>query len=177
MSYSFYDYTYSDLNNRDETDGSLRVKSYNPAWQSRFFNLSANLPYATFTNDLLFFQLPWGQATNATVNLGQGAVPEIDRSVILAGAISQQGEPMGPPFVNIRLNESSPGPQAVVPGLLRHDIRPLYPVDFIANPSLYTPDYMPPGEPGVFSVALVGDASKDAPAGKRAQMIIIKHNK
>jgi len=178
MSGSYYDYNYNSPDNNDETNGSLRVKSYNPAWVSRFFNLSANLPYATFTNDLLFFKIPTGNiAFNATVNLGQGAVPETDRSVILAGQISQQGDPMAPPFVNIRLNESSPGPPVVAPGLLRHDIAPLYPSDFIADPSLYTPGYMPLGEPGVFSVALVGDASKDAPAERRAKMIIIKHNK
>jgi hypothetical protein len=73
----------------DGTDGSIRITTTNYNWQSRFLNLSQDLPYATFGNDFVSGPGNYGgndqlftdvkvnasDSTNfasATINLGQG---------------------------------------------------------------------------------------------------------
>lgn len=39
----------------DGTNGSIRLSGYNYPWQSRFLNLSQDIPYATFGNDMISY--------------------------------------------------------------------------------------------------------------------------
>lgn len=173
---------YLPINNDDGTDGSLNVTKYPIAWQCRFLNLSADMPYATFTNDLLFFTdittIGAPVASNATVNLGQGMVPDRDWNIIIPISFNSMREmvPQNLP-ASIRVNQSSPGPPVIAPGSLRYDINALYMKDFISNPGLYTNGYLPLVEPGIYTVALMGRTAADAAPSEKAKLMIVKHFK
>lgn len=157
----------------DGTSGTPFVQTFPRSWQSRFLNLSTDLPYATFTNDLVPFDSTYN-------NLGQGIVPDMNWEVIyglIYGIDGTVTAGLGTLPAAIRVYASSPGPPAIVPGQLLYGIKALYMKDFIANPGLYTNGVLPATEPGVYSVALTGSTAAGAPAGQNAQLIIVKHNK
>lgn len=174
----------------DGTNGAARLIQYPYALQSRFINLCADLPYATFTNDhqLLLPAVSNSQDSiryfSAYVNMAPGALPLRNASVIYSLPNYSPGF-AGNPAANekgnlpklLRVFRSKPAPQAEVPGSLEASIAPLDVYEtFVANNSLYTfPQFKSP-ETGVYTVALVGRLS-NAGNGNQAKLIVIKHNK
>ena len=189
----------------DGTNGSIRVLSIPYAWQTRFLNLTPDLPYATFTNNASLFtgtSFNEGSVTNtvgngdslsfasASENLAPGLTPLYDPFVITSFlptfstyggasygyAASGAGTTM-PPGI-IRVFQSSPGPPAVAPGAVLPGIAPLKGSSYIANPAIYSNSlYMPVTEDGVYTTALVGRVFTASSQSDAAQLIILKHNK
>ncbi len=178
----------------DGTNGSPRRTRYPWAWESRFLNLSPDLPYATFTNDYQLFLPATGPAFNDTiryasayVNLPSCTQPLQDVSMIysLPFIAPFQGDngatynsELGAFPRQMRVYSSVPGAAPEVPGTVLPDIVPLdTKTAFIANDNLYTDARFKHPETGVYTVALVGRTSKNAPAAEKARIIVIKHNK
>ncbi|WP_142684939.1 DUF4397 domain-containing protein [Chitinophaga polysaccharea] len=177
----------------DGTNGGPRRTRYPYAWESRFLNLSPDLPYATFTNSYQLF-LPAARAgfedtmryTAAYVNLPSCVQPLQDVSMIYSLPFIG---PFQPDAVNgnseisyfprqIRVYQSVSGPAPEIPGAVIPDIIPLDTKQaFIANDNLYTDPRFKNPETGVYTVAVVGRTSKTAPAAEKARIIVIKHNK
>ncbi|MGQ7856683.1 hypothetical protein ACUN24_20790 [Pedobacter sp. WC2501] len=175
----------------DGTNGAARLVQYPYALQSRFINLCADLPYATFTNDHQLLLPAIGsnfqdsiRYFSAYVNMAPGALPLRNASVIYSLANYSPGS-TGNPAANEKVNvpkllrvfRSKPAPELEVPGSLESSIAPLDVYEaFVANNSLYTfPQFKSP-ETGVYTVALVGRLS-NAGNGNQAKLIVIKHNK
>ncbi|RFS26655.1 hypothetical protein DVR12_02370 [Chitinophaga silvatica] len=66
---------------------------------------------------------------------------------------------------------------AIMPGDWVREVRNLKSREFIAKPELYKTLQVPASEPGVYTVALIGNLNASAPAKDRARMIIVKHTK
>ena len=167
----------------DGTSGSLRILQVPYAWETRFLNLAPDQPYATFTNDSVL--LTAGQTAGdstiyaaSCVNMAPGFMPAVNPYVAysLPYVAPQDANPqiqgsMRPPAV-IRAYSSSPGPEVEIPGTLLTQVAPMYgSKGFVANPALYTNGLLPLGEPGAYTLALIGKVSSGA------QLIVIKHNK
>lgn len=177
----------------DGTNGTPRRTRYSYAWESRFLNLSPDLPYATFTNDYQLFLPADGvnfqdtmRYPAAYVNLPSCMQPLQDVSMIYSLpfiAPYQRDNPNGNSELGyfprqIRVYRSVSGPLPEVPGTLLPDIMPLDTRQaFIANDHLYTDPRFKQPETGVYTVAIVGRTSKTAPAAEKARIIVIKHNK
>lgn len=177
----------------DGTNGGPRRTRYPYAWESRFLNLSPDLPYATFTNDYQLF-LPAAALSfqdtmrypGSYVNLPSGVQPLENASMIYslpfiapfqADALSGNSEMIYFPR-QIRVYRSVPGATPEVPGTVLPDIMPLETKQaFVANDQLYTDPRFRQPETGVYTVAVVGRTSKTAPAAEKARIIVIKHNK
>lgn len=175
----------------DGTNGAARLVQYPYALQSRFINLCADLPYATFTNDHQLL-LPAVSSNfqdsiryfSAYVNMAPGALPSRNASVIYSLANYSPGS-TGNPAANekgnlpklLRVFRSKPAPEAEIPGSLEPSIAPLDVYEaFVANNNLYSfPQFKSP-ETGVYTVALVGRLSNSG-NGNQAKLIVIKHNK
>lgn len=145
--------TYSN-NNGQGQDGTYAVSKQDYPFHIRFLNLCKDLPYVSFTsND--------GQAiqgVEATHNLEPGKVPV---QLPYARFTQQQSA------YQLMAFRSSPG---VYPGNWITSIPVLNSTDFIARKELYVRGALPVHEPGVFSVALIGQS-------ENAKMIIVKHTK
>ncbi len=188
----------------DGTNGSIRVVSIPYAWQTRFLNLTPDLPYATFTdNTSPFPQLGLGAVdgitavgngdslnfASASENLAPGITALYNPFVIstyqpafsvyggpgYGYAISGPNGPL-PPTV-VRAFQSSPGPPEEVPGVVLSQVAPLNGSSYIANPAMYTNGWLPISEPGVYTTALVGRVFTSSSTSDAAQLIILKHNK
>lgn len=187
----------------DGTNGSTRVTTSDYTWQSRFLNLTEDIPWVTFGNDniqnagsgyagndLLFTQTK-GDASDssnfasATINLSRGMTnagePFVIFSIPSNAFWDGHGNSMAPsdlPLVlglNILSFQSNPGPPASIPGQLLASVPGLPFSSFVANPAMYSsPIWMPDIEPGFYSVALIGNVSQ-ASAGQ-ARLIYVKHN-
>jgi hypothetical protein len=172
----------------DGTNGSIRIQNSTYLWQSRFLNLSEDVPFITFGSDLvttpgnneqdvLFTNLyPFGGGDSnnfatATINLGQGVTNAYDPFLqfqVISTSFFQNADgstsaPVGGFFPrganNIRVYQSEPGPPALVPGTVLGGVGPLPFHSFIANPAMYTsPSLAPQAEPGFYTVALIGRA-------------------
>ena len=167
-------------------DGSAGVKTVPYACSVRFLNLSPDLPLLTFTNDYslmmtldYFKNMPFA----AACNLASGVVPDVEP--FLNYSIGKRTLGLSNPanvgfgeLTKLRAYESSTGKYPDLPGKLRADIEPLSVREaFIANKAIYTdPSYMPWGEVGVYTVALIGKVTPGAGAGEKARIMVIKHN-
>ena len=176
----------------DGTNGAARVIQFPYALQSRFINLSPDMPYTTFTSDHQLLLPAIGpnlqdsiRYFSAYVNMAPGALPSRNASVIYS-IPNYSPASSGVPFGNteksylpklLRAFRSKPAPEAEVPGSLESSITALDVNEaFVANNSLYTfPQFKSP-ETGVYTVALVGRLS-NAGNGNQAKLIVIKHNK
>ena len=182
----------------DGTDGTIRVKSILYAWQTRFLNLTPDVPFVTFTNDvspfpsLGYFGAGYGDSANfysASVNLASG-VPATSNPFLIYpyqcqfsptggpsnGFSSVPAQPTPPPV--IRVFQSIPGPPAIVPGTLLAGVAPLPSKAYIARPTLYkNVAFLPSCEAGVYTTALIGKALTATSSQDAAQMIILKHYK
>lgn len=146
---------------------------------TRFLNLSAGLPYLSFTiND--------GQDMRDYMQLYDGGMGHIVPHSDAAVYNLQPGIPITDlPYVRWRVDygmdfkwlayRSKPG---VVPGQWAEDIPPLRGSDLIANPELYTLHGrdLPASEPGIYTIVLAGSAASGTPGDQRARMLVIKHN-
>jgi hypothetical protein len=189
----------------DGTNGSLRVSSSNYNWQSRFLNLSEDIPYVTFGDDsitsemyaeaggdLLFPQPSVGESDSttfaaATINLGQGVTnvgePFLMYDVYGPGSSSyywsgQGGEGIslnGMPGSQIIVFQSEPGPPAIVPGQLLVTVPGLKWKTFVANPTMYTVSGLTPKAEPGFYSVALIGKVAEAASGQ-AKLIYIKHN-
>lgn len=127
----------------------------------RFLNFCSDLPYVSFTSGN-------GQPLagyESTKNLEPGKTP-VDLPYVHFGQAQTEYQ-----FMAYR---SSP---SVYPGSWLSDIPVLKSTDFIARPELYVRGALPAHEPGVFSVALIGQLNNTLPEAQKAKMIIVKHTK
>ncbi|MCC8409466.1 hypothetical protein LJ707_11030 [Mucilaginibacter sp. UR6-1] len=174
----------------DGTNGAARLIQYPYALQSRFINLCADVPFATFTNDHQLLLPAIGpnlqdsiRYFSAYVNMKPGALPLRNASVIYS-LPNYSPASTGVPFGNtekaylpslIRVFRSKPAPQAEVPGSVEQGVLPIQANQaFIANSNLYSfPQFKSP-ETGIYTVALVG---RMAGSVNGAKLMVIKHNK
>lgn len=182
----------------DGTDGTIRVKSLLYTWQTRFLNLTPDAPYVTFTNNLSTFPgiggPNVGDSANfmaASINLQPGLTPEYNPFIMYPyqclysvaggipsqGYVGQSGQLVYPPS-SIRVFQSSPGPPAVVPGMLLGGVAPLPGSAYISNWKIY-PDsrYVPVCEPGVYTTALIGRTKANPLDQDAGRLVILKHYK
>lgn len=145
---------YSGVSGNDGSYASLQDK--NP-WWVRFMNFCAD-------EDEVSFMAANGQNFTTTGNkaythiqLGQAVTDDEYLRLAVNAPIS------------ILAYASRPG---VLPGDWISAIAPLQNSRFIANPALYQTAGKPNSEPGIYTVALVGNTA----AGEKPAMIIIKHN-
>ncbi len=187
----------------DGTNGSTRVTTTNYTWQSRFLNLSEDVPWVTFGNDNiqnagsgyagndLLFTVTKGDASDssnfasATINLGRGITTSREPFVIYpipsdafwdghGNSMAPSNRPL-PLGPDILSFQSDPGPPASIPGQLLASVPVLPFTGFVANPAMYSsPSYTPAMEIGFYSVALIGNVSQAA-AGQ-GRLIYVKHN-
>lgn len=181
----------------DGTNGSIRVLSTPYAWQTRFLNLTPDVPYVTFTNDGTLF------TGGGNPNVGNGdSVSYADASISLSPGFTAPTEPFiifsyicgfGPvgnptngfipdimpyPPTKIRVFQSQSGAEAVAPGAILSGVAPLLGSAYIANPALYpTPGFMPQSEPGIYTTALIGRYYSATSSQDAARLVILKHNK
>ena len=150
----------------DGSDGSTsQLHTYTPTW-IRFLNLCPDLPLLTFTqgNGLLFpDNMDYASSALAAQNLAPGQLPTGTYFDYVSGI---------PPL--IQAYQSQP---LIVPGDWLSDIPAVKSSDFVmSTPAIYPYGLPVSGEPGVYTVALVGRYGAGAAAGQTAQMIIVKHN-
>lgn len=127
----------------------------------RFLNFCSDLPYVSFTSGN-------GQPLagyESTKNLEPGKAP-VALPYVRFGQAQTEYQ-----FMAYR---SSP---AVYPGSWLKEIPVLKSTDFIARPALYVRGAQPAHEPGIFSVALIGQLNNALPEAQKAKMIIVKHTK
>jgi hypothetical protein len=177
----------------DGTNGIPKRKRYPYSWESRFLNMSPDLPYATFTNDQQLFLPAAGINTDtmrylsAYTNLASCQQPLQNVSLIYSVPFISPSQADNGPTGNsersyfpglIRVYQSKPGAAPEIPGTILPDIAPLETIQaFVANENLYTDPRFKYAEMGVYTVAVVGRTSKSAPAAEKARIIVIKHNK
>lgn len=175
----------------DGTDGDKNITKYDYAWQSRFLNLSEDIPYATFTNQ---------DGENFEFTRGGGGIyqdvvnPRTSYQNMEPGQIVMHEPSVIAPYTNnnrttnktgsvgfsympslIRVFQSTPGPLGQTPGNWLSAIAPLRSQDFIANPGLYETG-LPAAESGAYSIALIGRL-KGGSGKQKARLIFVKHNK
>ncbi|ASZ12144.1 hypothetical protein CK934_14840 [Chitinophaga sp. MD30] len=172
----------------DGTNGLGRLATIPYVSQSRFLNLSPDLPYATFMGDhnMLPNHQPETSIYGATVNLASGLLPEKNPYILYLGVkfASFSATNFFYPVVpgarlvpdQIRVYRSSLSPVGV-PGELLPQVVPLQVRRaYTANPRMYLENTAPIMENGVYSVALVGRTYRAGTQQEKARIIIIKHN-
>jgi hypothetical protein len=172
----------------DGTNGIPRRGQYFYALESRFLNLSPDLPYLTFTNDHQLFTPAVNTITGDTtkyysayVNLAPGMLPLNNPSIIYSlqpATVTSANVSFETPPQNIRVYESTPGKFPEIPGALLPDIAPVNVLQtFISNPNLYTTTKYKIAETGIYTVALVGKTFTATKASEKARIVVIKHSK
>ena len=189
----------------DGTNGSIRVAVTPYAWQTRFLNLTPDVPYVTFTDNGSTFPNvatygggASGSATvgpgdstsypDASVNMAPGYTPDYDPFIMCEyqttyGNLGQPGggflqSPLAYPPINIRVFQSGVGAEGAIPGSLLAGIKALPGTAYISNPALYpTAGFMPQAEPGIYTTALIGRAFTATSTSDAARLVILKHNK
>ncbi|WP_157962978.1 DUF4397 domain-containing protein [Chitinophaga deserti] len=141
-------------------DGSMDRYEQKYPFHVRFLNFCKDLPYVTFTGKN-------GQPLNneSSTNLQPGIAPVSLPYV----RFSQSFEAW-----NIMAYRSRP---SVLPGSWITEIPVVKSTDFIARKELYVRGPLPVHEPGIFTVALIGQLNNAVPEGEKARMIIVKHTK
>jgi hypothetical protein len=152
----------------DGTNGGTRIRSYNYSWQSRFLNLSQDIPYVTFGNDLIPYAGGYAggdqlfvdtkvdasdstQFADATENLTRGYTHATEPFLIYQeygganywtwvgdGTESLNNGTINPPGNQIIAFSSSPGSPPIVPGEILGAVNGLTWSSFIARPAMYT---------------------------------------
>ena len=178
----------------DGTSGLIRVASTPYAWQTRFLNLTPDIPFVTFTNDGTLFtgggnpNVGYGDSVSyadASINLSPGFTAPTEPFVIfsyqcLFGATGGPNSgfvvnPSAYPPAFIRVYQSGSG---AAPGSILAGIAPLPGTAYISNPALYPiPQYMPQSEPGIYTTALIGRYASATSKQDAARLVILKHNK
>jgi len=150
-----------------QDDATFNRHQYRYFFYKRFLNLSTGNPYITFTLD------------NGQTDGGINSNPN-------AGVNLQPGLPMlEQPYLNTTFTSGAYQIMAyrsrpnIVPGSWADDIETLKSDDFIARKELYTAvgRELPVHEPGIFTIALIGQSGDGKSPSAKAKMIIIKHNK
>lgn len=146
-------------------DASLSYYRQAYPFSLRFLNLSADVPYLTYTTNN-------GQAFSSFYPINSDAVNNLKSGIF----------PIEAPYVNMRSEIGEyqilayrSAPQ-IVPGTWASDIPVLTGKSLIANPSLYKQG-QPNHEPGIYTIALVGITKASAPTEQKAKMMVLKHNK
>jgi hypothetical protein len=177
---SFNHYLSNLPDSSDGTDGSIHTASYVYGWQSRFLNLSADIPSVTFSNDGQPFYIVLPSAGRDTLNLSEsyqdlapGAATLHDPYVIIPYTgyyldNASGGFNLNPVIRAHRSDQQTPGP-------LLSNVEPLRFGDFITNRALFSMGYLPKGETGIYTVALVGRSNATVP-GEQLKLLFIKHN-
>jgi hypothetical protein len=179
----------------DGTDGSLRVTNIPYSWQTRFLNLTPDIPYVTFTNNVSTFPaaVPIGQPgeeqldslnfASASVNLPPGTPILYNPYVIFPYQLNYSWTASGfglPTSIgvpaSIHAYESTPGPPAVVPGTYLSIAGTLPGTAYISNPALY-PGFVPVNEAGIYTTALIGKGHTATSDVDAIRFLILKHNK
>lgn len=152
----------------DGTDGSIRIKNIGYSWQSRFLNLSQDIPYATFGNDMISYAGGYAggdqlfvdtkadasdstQFADASVNLTRGYTYATEPFLLFSaygggnyppwrGDGSEVFSPGNPmtPGDQIIVFTSTPGSPPLVPGEILAAVPGLKWSSFIARPAMYT---------------------------------------
>jgi len=145
-----------------------RVKS-NYMFNFRFLNFCAALPYATFTNGE---GRPFGtQVMDSGVNMVPGVLNILQPYTSLLYSASND---IGGAY-QFMVYSSLP---TRIPGDWLEQVKPLSSTQLVANPKLYTAvgRKVPLHEPGVYSIAVIGDLKSTAETGK-AKFMVVKHTK
>lgn len=166
----------------DGTNGNLNIIGAGYGWQSRFLNLSDDIPYATFTNqDGESFEQGILNPRANYQNLEPGKLIEHE-SAVISPCLNNTGtrsmsDAAGFSYMPslIRVFQSTPGPFGQTPGNWLSAITPLKSQDFIARTDLYETG-LPVTEAGVYSIALIGKLN-GGNAQQKARLIFVKHNK
>jgi hypothetical protein len=151
--------------NADGSDGSTAINDPltlgGTGIQTRFLNLYPGLSYLTFTARNGATLLTGIGYPAAASNLPYGSIPD----------------PLVAPYPYINLSnpwieayQSQPGS---VPGNRLFEVPSLTTGDFINLPSSFYPNGLPQGEPGVYTVALIGPGN----TLQKPRLVVIKHNK
>ena len=171
----------------DGTNGTPRRHTYNYALESRFLNLSTDIPYLTFTNnDQLLLPAYGGQNDSlrpysAYTNLMPGVLPGPNPDIIYDLEFHSPYQTRTPGDGNdgggiplmLRAYQSLPGPLQELPGSWLTGVPPLNARKaLVASPALYGAGLVPAGENGIYTVALVGKLADGS-----ARMVLIKHNR
>ena len=129
----------------------------------RFLNFCADLPYVSFRQNN---GQPVPSEAGVSDNLQPGIIPFSTSPYARYAATNNANQ--------LKVYRSTP---AVVPGAWLPDIPTVYSQDLVARPALYTGGTMPAQEPGVYTIALIGQYKAGAPAAEKARMIIVKHTR
>ncbi|MDR3008141.1 MAG: DUF4397 domain-containing protein [Sphingobacterium sp.] len=135
----------------------------------RFLNFCAALPYATFTNGE---GRPFGTgAMNSGVNMAPGVLNILQSYTSLLYSASND---VGGPY-QFMAYSSLP---TRIPGDWLEQVKPLSSTQLVANPTLYTAvgRRVPLHEPGVYSIAVIGDLKSTSETDK-AKFMVVKHTK
>lgn len=135
----------------------------------RFLNFCTTLPYATFTNGE---GRPFGTgATDSGVNMAPGVLNILQPYTSLLYSASND---VGGPY-QFMAYSSLP---TRIPGDWLEQVKPLSSTQLVANPKLYTAvgRKVPLHEPGVYSIAVIGDL-KGTKETDKAKFMVIKHTK
>jgi hypothetical protein len=150
----------------DGSDASTSQFHINCPFWIRFLNLCPDLPYVTFTqgNGYMWLDNPtYGTSALAAQNLTPGGLPDTYFQYVSGVGYTMPDQ--------IEAYQSQP---LILPGDWLSDIPALVAGDFSSGSTLIYPYGLPVnGEPGVYTVALVG---RYGSGGTGAQMIIVKHN-
>ena len=141
-------------------DGTYTRLQHDYPFHIRFLNLCADLPYVSFTLDN-------GQSVGSETG-SRNLQPGVAATGLPYARFSQVQE-----AYQVLAYRSSPG---VYPGTWLSTVPALKSTDLVAKPEHYTRPVKPVHEPGVYTVALIGQLNAGA-ATKQAKMIIIKHTK
>ncbi|WP_312336794.1 hypothetical protein [Sphingobacterium sp.] len=145
-----------------------RVKS-NYMFNFRFLNFCTALPYATFTNGE---GRPFGtQVMDSGVNMVPGVLNILQPYTSLLYSASND---IGGAY-QFMVYSSLP---TRIPGDWLEQVKPLSSTQLVANPKLYTAvgRKVPLHEPGVYSIAVIGDLKSTAETDK-AKFMVVKHTK
>ncbi len=135
--------------------------------QFNFLNLCSGLPFLTFAADNYG---PLG----ANLLLGE---PVTENPYLAYDLTPGPLNPNQPDLFDIlRAYASSPGPPVKVPGAYLDHITPIYSRDFVANPAMYSQPALN-GEPGDYTVALIGKMGVAVTDSNAARILILKHSK
>ncbi|GAA4167706.1 hypothetical protein [Sphingobacterium ginsenosidimutans] len=135
----------------------------------RFLNFCAALPYATFTNGE---GRPFGTgAMDSGVNMAPGILNILQPYTSLLYSASND---TGGPY-QFMAYSSLP---TRIPGDWLQQVKPLSSTQLVANPKLYTAvgRKVPLHEPGVYSIAVIGDL-KGTTETDKAKFMVVKHTK
>ena len=156
--------------------------------QWRIMDLCDGVPWLSLTDDLTPLIVhdnsvypPTTDSSAINVPLGQPVTHNPYLNFYVGPeATGSSGSPIlprqTPNFTKLRAFSSNPGPPLELPGAYLEDVQSITSSVFIANPGMYTQP-VPAGEPGAYTVALIGKTSVHPPDPAAARFFILKHTK